>query len=463
MTGRELWTLKIAANPDGDHLLKPQVKYIGNMHGNEGGLYSKRFTRDLMESSQSAKEVFSWQSSWANLKVEVPFLCMNPNPPAAISYNDPCVIHSGRRTRDAASPHLRPTGAVQSRHVRHLATGQHGHSHHAVYEPGRLRGLGGGAMQWHQGKSWSWVCDGIPALGQQETEAGLDGTPRGRGRPRTKAVEPRAPRMPKAYIADRRGNAKGYDLNRNFPDYFDSGPSKAERQPETLAIMSWLSRESFVLSGNLHGGAVVASYPFDNLPSYALLTGGNSPTPDDDIFRHIATVYASSHRTMAKERPCRQDSRFHFINGTTNGAQWYPLSGGMQDYNYVNAGCMEVTFEISCCKYPHRSQLPKFWNQNRQPLLLYLAEAHQGVKGIVHDPHGQPIQGATVLVKGREFGFHTSPRGEYWRILRPGTYILQVGTMVRAEGYAPVSTEIHVGNQQVTIQNLTMTPVRRVS
>ena len=31
-----------------------------------------------------------------------------------------------------------------------------------------------------------------------------------------------------------------------------------------------------------------------------------------------------------------------FQGGITNGAQWYPLYGGMQDWNYLAAGCMEV-------------------------------------------------------------------------------------------------------------------------
>ena len=66
------------------------------------------------------------------------------------------------------------------------------------------------------------------------------------------------------FVADR-NNAKGYDLNRNFPDYFVNNSRRAV-QPETRAIMDWLQRRQFVLSASLHGGALVANYPYDNKP-----------------------------------------------------------------------------------------------------------------------------------------------------------------------------------------------------
>ena len=65
-----------------------------------------------------------------------------------------------------------------------------------------------------------------------------------------------------------RENANSQDLNRNFPDQYRDGQDQESmlkgREPETLAAMTWIVSNPFVLSGNLHGGSVVASYPFDD-------------------------------------------------------------------------------------------------------------------------------------------------------------------------------------------------------
>lgn len=58
-----------------------------------------------------------------------------------------------------------------------------------------------------------------------------------------------------------RNNFQERDLNRNFPD--SNYLSRAPIQSETQAVVNWLRNIPFVLSASLHGGALVASYPYD--------------------------------------------------------------------------------------------------------------------------------------------------------------------------------------------------------
>lgn len=59
----------------------------------------------------------------------------------------------------------------------------------------------------------------------------------------------------------------------------------------------------------------------------------------------------------------------------------YEVIGGMQDFNYARSNAFEITFELSCCKYPTASNMPKYWRLNKESLIKYLEQAHIGVKG----------------------------------------------------------------------------------
>lgn len=57
-----------------------------------------------------------------------------------------------------------------------------------------------------------------------------------------------------------------------------------------------------------------------------------------------------------------------------------------------------------------------------------MAEAHRGVSGFVTDEQGNPVEKASLKIKGRDVGFQTTKYGEFWRILLPGVYKLEVRT-----------------------------------
>ncbi|MEQ2281859.1 hypothetical protein AMECASPLE_034649 [Ameca splendens] len=120
-----------------------------------------------------------------------------------------------------------------------------------------------------------------------------------------------------------RNNSNDYDLNRNFPDQFVT--ITEPRQPETIAVMSWLKSNPFVLSANLHGGSLVVNYPFDDdkdeLSHY-------SRSPDDAVFKQVAKAYSQENPLMYKGHPCVDlYPEEYFKDGIINGAQWYTVPG----------------------------------------------------------------------------------------------------------------------------------------
>ena len=239
-----------------------------------------------------------------------------------------------------------------------------------------------------------------------------------------------------------RYNENNVDLNRNFPDFH--GRIKPKSEPETAAIINWIDDTNVVLSANLHGGALLVSYPLDNF------WNGTSETTYDDVFRRLANTYSSNHPTMSKGDTCRE----FFDGGITNGADWYEIFGSLQDYSVLVKQCFEVTIELSCDKFPDETKLESFWLDNMNSLVAYIEQIHFGVKGTVHDvATNTALAGVSVVVENRgDFVFKTTVDGEFWILLNPGQYTLQFGSSL----YIDKEVAVTVGTGPMQVLDVTL-------
>jgi len=228
-------------------------------------------------------------------------------------------------------------------------------------------------------------------------------------------------------------NEGGMDLNRDYPtwdDYQrflvdeDFDPFQGGRQPETLAMMEW-SVSPFVLSANLHDGAVLVTYPYDHFRG----EDQSKPhlTPDNDIFHHLAETYASNHATMVSGTKCFRRAQ----DGIANGAMWHSgnstgaIEGSLKDFSYLFSSNLDLSFHLTCCKYPESFFLLREWENNKRSLLAYLEQVQMGIKGIVSLEGNRPQGGADIIIwnpdgKRRAKTVGTSEEGEFWKILLPG-------------------------------------------
>ncbi|XP_076219628.1 putative carboxypeptidase X1 [Aptenodytes patagonicus] len=229
-----------------------------------------------------------------------------------------------------------------------------------------------------------------------------------------------------------------------IPEYYTF--ANATVAPETRAVIDWMQRYPFVLSANLHGGELVVTYPFDMTRTY-WKAQELTPTADDGVFRWLATVYATSNLAMASEerRLCHYDDFTRFGN-IINGANWHTVPGSMNDFSYLHTNCFEITVELSCDKFPHASELPAEWENNRESLLLYMEQVHRGIKGVVRDRDTeQGIANAIISVDGINHDVRTAFDGDYWRLLNPGEYEVTA----RAEGYQAATQPCRVSYENV--------------
>ena len=211
-----------------------------------------------------------------------------------------------------------------------------------------------------------------------------------------------------------RDNANGIDLNRSFPD-----PSKGEpddttgREPENKAMMDFLWKHGIIMSANLHSGEEVVNYPWDY--TFDLHA-------DDPWYRFISREYADEARAID---PTYMEL---FTDGITNGAEWYVIKGGRQDYVNYYLGGREVTLELSKTFLLGSELLEEHWILNRRSLLNYMSQCTYGIRGKVTDKEsGEPLR-ARIHIPYHDSSYSVvhsfADFGDYYRLIKEGVYDL---------------------------------------
>lgn len=231
------------------------------------------------------------------------------------------------------------------------------------------------------------------------------------------------------FLTTEDGRISWVNPNRNFPDpRLGDHPNGNPWWPETVAMMDLAERRHFTLSANLHGGAELINYPWD--------TWCNRH-PDDQWFFDLSLAWASA---AQEDGPpgylddCREPACFggSCTPGVTNGADWYVVTGGRQDFMTYFHGSREVTVEISSTKLLPSDELETIWTANRRAVLNFIGAAQLGIHGTVTDAdNGRPLT-ATIEVIGLDTSearsaVTTDPSaGDFHRLLNPGHYDLRV-------------------------------------
>ena len=234
-----------------------------------------------------------------------------------------------------------------------------------------------------------------------------------------------------------RSNAYGVDMNRNYPDPVDGvHPDGEAYAMETEIMMQFAEDYQFTMAANYHGGAEVMNYPWDN---------NYERHADDAWWQMVSREYADL---------CHEVNSNYMTdleNGITNGADWYRIGGGRQDYMNYYRQCREVTIECSTTKCPSASQLPTFWEYNYNSIFAYMNQVLYGIQGTVKDAATKEPLKATIEILNHDQDYSIVesqlPMGNFHRPINAGTYTIEI----KANGYLPIQKTVTVVDGEATV------------
>jgi len=217
------------------------------------------------------------------------------------------------------------------------------------------------------------------------------------------------------FVRNRRGNAKGTDLNRDYGYRWSGmgGSPSPFSQVETRLVRQHNIENNIAIEFEYHSTASYVNYLWDNHPA---------DPPDSAFIRSLAQQYADS----------------TYGSGTTeldtiNGYSWYEVDGSCQDASFGLFG--NVAYTIETKEPTPQAEIDSICVANRRALLGMIQACRLGVSGVVRDSlTGAPLFARISVDSPLRWDCYTDPAlGDFHKPMPAGTYALTA----YAQGYLP--------------------------
>jgi carboxypeptidase D len=255
---------------------------------------------------------------------------------------------------------------------------------------------------------------------------------------------------PDGFERGRRENANGYDLNRNFPDRFDSPTDTPDgRQIEVQHFMRLVDANHFVSGISWHGGEICFNLPWGNMQNRPENLFG-----DDAFFNPIGREYTTLNA------PMYDNDYDNFDHGLTYGYEWYPVSGGQNDWMNYYRKSVHAVVELTVTKWPSASTLPDRWDDNREAMITFLWRAMRGLHLQVKDEAGNFVAKPTIALASLPKRPLTFDNGVIHRLCGDGEQQVTISAPGFTSKTLQLAAKYFDGNfAQVTLENANKTAI----
>ena len=143
-----------------------------------------------------------------------------------------------------------------------------------------------------------------------------------------------------------------------------------------------------------------------------------------------------------------------FKDGITNGAEWYALFGGLQDWRYVYNKGFEITLELSEEKIVEEGRIEYYWENNKKSLIRMMEIVNTGF----HFKFTAKMEKLreNIQIKNIETSEIIILESTSLIILSPGLYVISMGDEeITISINDSIIQEILINNKYIKIGNKT--------